>query len=127
MDSSTAIPLRQRPLDLLFIIYFVVHIPTALLLDVQSILPRHLFHEELLKMTEGHIKSTGDPLVSTNPVWFKALVWCELILQVPYFFAATYAFIKGEKICRTYDRCPRKTCLDVCSSAGFLSFFQSIG
>lgn len=99
MDSSTAIPLRQRPLDLLFIIYFVVHIPTALLLDAQSILPRHLFHEQLLKMTEGHIKSTGDPLVSTNPVWFKAFIWCELILQVPYFFAATYAFIKGEKIC----------------------------
>ncbi|GAQ83834.1 hypothetical protein KFL_001640090 [Klebsormidium nitens] len=50
---------------------------------------------------KSHIDSTGDPLVSANPPWFKALVWCELILQVPYFVVATYAFIRGKRWIRT--------------------------
>lgn len=33
------------------------------------------------------------PQVSQNPPWFVALVWGELLLQLPFFFVATYAFI----------------------------------
>ena len=27
------------------------------------------------------------------PVWFKSLVYSELVLQLPFFFVASYAFI----------------------------------
>eukprot|EP00243_Klebsormidium_subtile_P012380 TRINITY_DN7513_c0_g1_i2.p1 TRINITY_DN7513_c0_g1~~TRINITY_DN7513_c0_g1_i2.p1 ORF type:complete len:171 (+),score=5.11 TRINITY_DN7513_c0_g1_i2:123-635(+) len=99
--SPTTAPIWRRPVDLFFILFFVVHIPTAALLDAQSILPTDWFHEELLKLTKSHIDSSGDPLVSANPPWFKALVWCELIFQVPYFVVATYAFIRGKTWIRT--------------------------
>mgnify|MGYP001807751059 CR=1 FL=1 len=32
--------------------------------------------------------------MSTNPLWFVSLVWCETALQLPFFFVAAYAFIK---------------------------------
>lgn len=94
----TTTPIWRRPVDIFFILFFVVHIPTAALIDAQSILPSDWFHDELQILTKSHIVSTGDPLVSANPPWFKALVWCELVFQVPYFVVATYAFIRGEKV-----------------------------
>lgn len=31
-----------------------------------------------------------------NPLWFASLVWCELLLQLPFFFVAAYAFAAGK-------------------------------
>ncbi|KAF8061061.1 tmem97 [Scenedesmus sp. PABB004] len=33
--------------------------------------------------------------VRDNPVWFVAFVWCELALQLPFFFVAIYAYVTG--------------------------------
>ena len=35
--------------------------------------------------------------VSSNPPWFLALVWGEVLLQLPFFFVATYAFVYRKK------------------------------
>lgn len=34
--------------------------------------------------------------MATLPAWFKALVWSEILLQLPFFFAAIVAFVKGD-------------------------------
>ncbi len=34
--------------------------------------------------------------MATLPPWFKALVWSELALQLPFFFVAVWAFAKGD-------------------------------
>lgn len=33
--------------------------------------------------------------VRDNPTWFVTFVWCEVCLQLPFFFLATYAYIAG--------------------------------
>ena len=35
--------------------------------------------------------------VQSNPPWFLALVWGELLFQLPFFFVASYAFIYQKK------------------------------
>ncbi|KAG2483913.1 hypothetical protein HYH03_017234 [Edaphochlamys debaryana] len=80
-------------LDALFLAFFVIHIPTTLLVDAQSVLPADWFPLWAREMLQWHIKTNGDHLVATNPVWFKSLICCELTFQLPFFFIATYAFI----------------------------------
>jgi len=36
-----------------------------------------------------------DPFLLDPPAWFQSFVLCELLLQFPFFFVATYAFWKG--------------------------------
>jgi hypothetical protein len=36
--------------------------------------------------------------VRDNPIWFVAFVWCELVLQLPFFFIAAYAYLAGEAL-----------------------------
>jgi hypothetical protein len=33
--------------------------------------------------------------VRDNPVWFVAFVWCEVAIQLPFFFVAAYAYLRG--------------------------------
>src|SRR5690606_24263773 len=42
-DRKMPLPLRERPLDILFILYFIIHIPVTVLYDAQAIVPRQHF------------------------------------------------------------------------------------
>jgi cation transport ATPase len=35
--------------------------------------------------------------MSTLPVWFRSLVWSEVVLQLPFFFYALKCFLKGDQ------------------------------
>jgi hypothetical protein len=35
--------------------------------------------------------------VRDNPIWFVAFVWCEVAVQLPFFFIAAYAYLAGER------------------------------
>jgi hypothetical protein len=50
----------------------------------------------LRDLVAWHVRTNGDFLVRDNPLWFASLVWCELLLQLPFFFVASYAFIAGK-------------------------------
>eukprot|EP00270_Netrium_digitus_P015012 TRINITY_DN5195_c0_g1_i1.p1 TRINITY_DN5195_c0_g1~~TRINITY_DN5195_c0_g1_i1.p1 ORF type:complete len:167 (+),score=40.29 TRINITY_DN5195_c0_g1_i1:53-553(+) len=93
--------LKQRPADVFFIAFFIIHIPTAILMDGQMVLPPWLFPQFLQKGLSFHILTFQDFLVRERPSWFLGLIWCELLLQVPFFLAGTYAFIKGKEWIRT--------------------------
>jgi hypothetical protein len=34
--------------------------------------------------------------VRDNPIWFVAFVWCEVVIQLPFFLVAAYAYLRGE-------------------------------
>mmetsp|Transcript_31792 Transcript_31792/g.70617 ORF Transcript_31792/g.70617 Transcript_31792/m.70617 type:complete len:166 (+) Transcript_31792:63-560(+) len=89
--------LLSRPFDLLIVIFMIVHIPTTILVDSQSVVPRHYYPKWAVDMLDWHIKVNNDHLVSTNPNWFVALVYCEVAFQLPFFFIAAYAFAYQKK------------------------------
>lgn len=37
-----------------------------------------------------------DPMVVDPPEWFKSFIFCEALLQLPFFPIAAYAFFKGQ-------------------------------
>ncbi|KAJ9533010.1 hypothetical protein QJQ45_018099 [Haematococcus lacustris] len=86
-------PLYQRPFDLVQVLYFLVHIPTTLLIDSQSLAPSSWYPNAARELLQWHIKTNNDHLVSPvaeNPPWFVALVVCEVVLQLPAFLVLAY-------------------------------------
>jgi EXPERA (EXPanded EBP superfamily) len=74
------------------IVYFVTHIPTSLLIDLQALFSD--LYPEFLRafMREQYISKFGDYLMADPPIWLKALIGFE-VLQIPFFFIATYALV----------------------------------
>ncbi|XP_077021403.1 sigma intracellular receptor 2 [Tamandua tetradactyla] len=85
----------RRVLEWILGFYFLSHIPITLFLDLQALLPRELFPVELRNLLNWYNKEFKDPLMQDPPTWFKSLLFCELVFQLPFFPIATYAFFKG--------------------------------
>ena len=81
-------------LDKVFLIFFASHIPISMLMDAQAILPEERVPEVLKVGLKGWTEVSGDALMRNPPVWFKALVAGELLLQLPFFGVAVYAFMR---------------------------------
>lgn len=85
----------RRGLEWLLGFYFLSHIPITLFMDLQAVLPRELYPDELTKLQKWYAKEFKDPLIQDPPSWFKSFLFCELVFQLPFFPIATYAFFKG--------------------------------
>ncbi|KAM6242540.1 sigma intracellular receptor 2 [Porphyrio hochstetteri] len=79
----------------LFALYFLSHIPITLLIDLQALLPAGIYPQGLTELLEWYVTTFRDPLMLQPPEWFKAFVYCEAFLQLPFFPVAGYAFLKG--------------------------------
>jgi len=87
--------LFSRPLDLIFFGYFVSHIPISLLVDLRSL---HLieFIPPSLDVHAWYIATYHDPFMTPNNLyWFKSFIWCEFLLQLPFFFYAAFGLYNG--------------------------------
>ncbi|KAM4795303.1 sigma intracellular receptor 2 [Rhinophrynus dorsalis] len=84
-----------RLLEWIFFFYFFSHIPITLLVDLQAILPASLYPQGLLDLMKWYTVTFKDHLMMNPPAWFLSFVYCEGILQLPFFPVATYAFYKG--------------------------------
>lgn len=108
-----------RVLEIIFFLYFATHIPITLFIDLQALLPEHVYPQQV-GVTNGRIvfishfytltvlpllqlkdvlrwysEEFKDPMVVDPPEWFKSFIFCEAFLQLPFFPIAAYAFLKG--------------------------------
>ena len=72
-----------------FIAYFLSHIPPTLLIDGQLVFP-DLYPKILKDVFKYYIDTFGDPLMAKGPVWFRSLIWLELVIQLPLFVICSY-------------------------------------
>eukprot|EP01038_Epipyxis_sp_PR26KG_P004608 gene4608-6485_t len=79
-------------LRMVFIIYFVTHIPITLCLDLQALLGE-FYPVSLKDFHLFYVSTYNDPLMRLQPIWFKSFIFLELIFQLPFFFAASYGLI----------------------------------
>ncbi|NXH09478.1 SGMR2 protein, partial [Bucco capensis] len=79
----------------LFALYFLSHIPITLLIDLQALLPAGLHPASLTELLQWYAATFRDPMMLQPPEWFKAFIYCEAFLQLPFFPVAAYAFFKG--------------------------------
>eukprot|EP00640_Fibrocapsa_japonica_P007561 CAMPEP_0113934658 /NCGR_PEP_ID=MMETSP1339-20121228/1951_1 /TAXON_ID=94617 /ORGANISM="Fibrocapsa japonica" /LENGTH=146 /DNA_ID=CAMNT_0000936543 /DNA_START=147 /DNA_END=587 /DNA_ORIENTATION=- /assembly_acc=CAM_ASM_000762 len=71
-----------------------MHIPTTVLIDGQAVF-KSWYPAFLKDVLQWHIDANGDFLMNSPPLWFKCVIWGELIFQLPFFFVASVAFVKG--------------------------------
>ncbi|CAM9208932.1 unnamed protein product [Heterosigma akashiwo] len=81
-------------LRVLFLGFFISHIPTTLLIDGQAVIGS-CYPQVLKDVLQWHISTNQDFLMRDLELWFRCVVWGELVLQLPFFFVASYAFYKG--------------------------------
>lgn len=84
-----------RVLEIIFFLYFASHIPITLFIDLQALLPAHVYPQTLRDVLEWYSADFKDPMVTEPPGWFKSFVFCEALVQLPFFPIAAYAFFKG--------------------------------
>ncbi|XP_034384696.1 sigma intracellular receptor 2 [Cyclopterus lumpus] len=84
-----------RWLEIVFFFYFASHIPITLFIDLQALLPGHVYPQPLKDLLQWYAEGFRDPMVLDPPGWFKSFVVCEALLQMPFFPVAAYAFLKG--------------------------------
>ncbi|GCB67136.1 hypothetical protein scyTo_0005081 [Scyliorhinus torazame] len=85
----------SRLLEWVFCLYFLSHIPITLGIDLQAVLPRDWYPGALQGLLKWYAARFKDPMIMDPPTWFKALILCEAVLQLPFFPIAAYAFYKG--------------------------------
>ena len=74
--------------------YFLIHIPISLMVDFQAILSAEYFHSSLRWLVnDWYWENFQDFLMKDPPIWFKSLVWVELIVQMPFFIYAVLALL----------------------------------
>jgi hypothetical protein len=87
-------PLSSRPMDLIYFIFFLIHIPSTLLIDCQAVWPKHLFPKFLQDIPFWYVGMSGDPLVGramgilgdgSDLAWFMSFLYLEALFQLPVF------------------------------------------
>ncbi|KAL0955302.1 hypothetical protein HGRIS_004191 [Hohenbuehelia grisea] len=95
--------LTSRPLDLVYLIYFLSHIPATLLLDIQAIVPKSLLPDAIRGLGLKYINMTNDPVVGgatglvgnpANFAWLRSFMYLELFFQLPIFILGARALWK---------------------------------
>ncbi|KAH7335214.1 transmembrane protein 6/97 [Rhizoctonia solani] len=96
--------LKERPLDLLYLVYFAIHIPPTVLMDLQAVLPRGSFPSALQQLPQFYLNMSGDPLiagamglhgVTTQFTWFYTFLVIEELFQLPLFILGIYLLRKN--------------------------------
>lgn len=61
-----------------------------------TVLTVDLSTRQLKDLLRWYAEEFKDPMVLDPPEWFKSFIFCEALLQTPFFPIAAYAFLKGQ-------------------------------
>ncbi|MEV0271690.1 MAG: DUF2781 domain-containing protein [Hamadaea sp.] len=95
-------PLRRRPVDLLFVVFFLINLGfVTYIVDIEQLIiadPAHFAAPlwppgPLLDLIHWY-GDTYDPLLMARPPWWKATIWIDVLLFGPFYLAAVYAFVR---------------------------------
>ncbi len=103
------VSIRKRPVDAIYIGFFLLHLIASLLVDGQAFYPPTLVPSALKQILADYIKDTNDPLISNvgTPrfAWFTMMVALEMLIQVPAFFVGITGLWKGAEAATHLDDC----------------------
>ena len=105
----TARPLRTRPLDIAFVIFFALNIVVVTYqVDLEQLVianPDHFSYP--LWPPRFSVDSTHwwghtfDPLLLARPVWWKVTIWVDALFYGPFYAVAIYALVRDRPWIRT--------------------------
>ncbi|KAH0831673.1 hypothetical protein FOPE_02890 [Fonsecaea pedrosoi] len=80
---ATPRPLSTRKLDMLYLAFFIVHVPIMFLVDLASILPSFLVSPLSHTLLAYQLERFQDQFFVSPPAWFTAYMWIEAVYHVP--------------------------------------------
>ena len=97
--------LTERPLDVLYLAYFGIHLLASLAIDAQLTYPpysQRLFPAPLRKVLQNYLTTSKDPFLlaaaagSKDHVWFRVLLASETVFQIPCFVLSIWGLLNGK-------------------------------
>jgi hypothetical protein len=97
------VPLRRRPYDLFFVIFFAVNaLVITYIIDLEQLVvadPSHFSYPvwppgpaiDLVHWWGNHY----DPLLMARPPFWQMTIWIDVVFFGPFYFLAVYAFVRG--------------------------------
>ncbi|PVD31720.1 hypothetical protein C0Q70_07138 [Pomacea canaliculata] len=84
-------------LDRIFCGYYVFQLISTPLLDMQGTLPTWLYPSWMRAFFTHHLETWRDPWLADTRAhpWYFGIVFWEYLVQMPFFFVASYAYYKG--------------------------------
>jgi hypothetical protein len=98
------IPLGRRPLDVVFVIFFLVNLGfITYIVDLEQLViadPARFSYPlwppgPLIDLVHWWGR-TFDPVLLARPAWWKATIWIDSLFFGPFYAVAIYAFSKGK-------------------------------
>jgi EXPERA (EXPanded EBP superfamily) len=98
-----AVPLRERRLDLIFVLFFAVNAGfVTYIVDLEALVIRDpdtfsypIWPPAPLVDLIHWYGRTYDPLLMARPPFWQATMWIDVLLFGPFYLFAIYAFIRG--------------------------------
>lgn len=96
-------PLRRRPVDLAFIVFFLVNATfITYIVDLEQLViadPSHFDYPlwppaPLVDLVHWY-GTNIDPLLIARPAFWRMTIWIDVLLFGPFYFFAIYAFVRG--------------------------------
>ncbi|KAH9982934.1 transmembrane protein 6/97 [Lactifluus volemus] len=93
-------PLTSRPMDLFYCVFFLIHIPSILLVDCQVISPKRLVPGFVQSIIPWYVRLFGDPIIGgtmglfangSELAWFKSFIYLQILFQLPVLFLGAHA------------------------------------
>jgi hypothetical protein len=100
-----AIPLSKRPLDILWIVFFVVNLTfITYIVDIEQIIIDDPSRFEYPPWPPAALVDlvhwwgrNYDPVLMARPAWWRATIWIDSLVFGPFYVAAIFAFLKGRE------------------------------
>src|SRR4051812_17448304 len=110
VSVQRVVPLRRRPVDIVFIIFFAVNLGfVTYIVDLESltVADPHHFHypvwppPPLVDLVHWWGR-TVDPLLMARPAFWRMTIWIDVLCFGPFYVVAIYAFAKGKNWIRPW-------------------------
>ena len=94
-------PLLNRKLDIIYLTFFLIHIPVMLMVDLVPLYPASV-HSQLpflLDIRQWYIETYKDRQFKAPTGWFTAFAWMEALYHLPLSVWAVGALVNGTCLC----------------------------
>ncbi|KAI0675905.1 transmembrane protein 6/97 [Trametes maxima] len=100
------IPLSERPRDLVYFLFFAIHIPATFLIDLQALYPKQWVPGVVSGLPKFYVDMSNDPLIGSAMgyfgreqleafTWFTSFLTVEAFFQVPVFIIGLRGLWQG--------------------------------
>jgi hypothetical protein len=90
----SAPPPTHRSRDRFYVLFLLSYIPTIVLFDCQPLYPTSLIPAPLAETHEWYLSFFADPLISSQPPWFRFFTLTEFCYQLPMAIYLAHALWK---------------------------------